>query len=407
MPHRVICLLVLLACPLGGVFAVPVDELYVQIQNTRDAAWKSASHLARRVGEDGRFKYVINLGPSLPATGRYNILRHSGAVFALGMYYEMEPDPQVRAAMMRAGRYLRDQAIAPLPARDDLLAVWSRPEVTLSGKPLQAKLGGAGLGLVALLTLEASAPGFSKPATQRGLAQFIIYMQEPDGGYFSKFIPSRGGRQDDWRSLYYPGEATLGLLMLYQSERSQPWLEAASKALAYLAQKRLGRKRFPADHWTLLATRKLLALPEAKQLPVSHALLLEHARQICETMLSEQIIANDSRYDGAFDGYGRTTPAATRLEGLLAALTFLPPGDPLRARIEPAVHRGIAFLVRAQVKEGDFAGAMPRAIDRLPSDEADAIRFNRRATEVRIDYVQHALSAMVQYLALFTKRAVR
>jgi hypothetical protein len=392
---------------LGQPLATAADELSAQLQDTRDAARRSARYLASRVRKDGRFEYRINLDPSLPATDRYNVLRHAGAIYALGMYHRMAPDPQVGAAMERAGSYLRDETIASLPTRDDLLAVWSKPDITQSGKPLQAKLGGTGLGLVGLLSVEDMKPGFTTTRMRRGLGQFIVYMQQPDGGYFSKFIPSRGGRQDDWHSLYYPGEATLGLLMLYEFDRSRLWLESASKALAYLAQKRLGRKIFPADHWTLLATQKFFSLGEAKQVSVSRDLLLEHARRICEAILSEQVTANDTRYDGAFSEDGRTTPAATRLEGMLAALTFLPPDDDLIGRIEPAVHRGIAFLLRAQVKEGKFAGAIPRAIGRLPSNEPDAITFNRRATEVRIDYVQHALSAMTQYLALNQKQSTR
>ena len=121
----------------------------------------------------------------------------------------------------------------------------------------------------------------------------------------------------------------------------------------------------------------------------------------------DQVIAKGSRYDGAFTEDGRTTPAATRLEGLLAALTFLPPDDALGLRIESAVHRGIAFLLRAQVKRGEFAGAIPRAIDQLPSTDPSAVKFNRRASEVRIDYVQHALSAMTQYILHYEGRAVR
>ena len=52
----------------------------------------------------------------------------------------------------------------------------------------------------------------------------------------------------------------------------------------------------------------------------------------------------------------------------------------------------------AGVSEGQYAGAMPRAICRLPVYHPDySDSFNRRATEVRIDYVQHAMSAMIAF----------
>jgi len=87
--------------------------------------------------------------------------------------------------------------------------------------------------------------------------------------------------------------------------------------------------------------------------------------------------------DGAFDIEGRTAPAATRLEALLAALDFLPKnsGD-LRDAICSAVGRTAKFLLRAQIVSGPYAGDMP-----------GAVAGTQRASEIRIDYVQHALCA--------------
>ena len=85
----------------------------------------------------------------------------------------------------------------------------------------------------------------------------------------------------------------------------------------------------------------------------------------------------------------------------MAAGAFLPRDHGMRKRIDSAVYRGIAFLLNAQIKEGPFAGAFPRSVGRLNQNTPEAKEFNNRATEVRIDYVQHALSAMIQYLRLF------
>jgi hypothetical protein len=155
----------------------------------------------------------------------------------------------------------------------------------------------------------------------------------------------------------------------------------------------------PADHWALLATEKLLSLENIDEVPVPRELLVNHAIQISEAILQDQIEDPERpEYDGGFTEDGRTTPTATRLEGLQAALNVLPPDHELRRRIETAVPRGISFLLRAQVSEGEFSGAYPRAVGKIDPDLPDADAFNRRATEVRIDYVQHALSAMIQYL---------
>ena len=104
---------------------------------------------------------------------------------------------------------------------------------------------------------------------------------------------------------------------------------------------------------------------------------------------------------------GRTCATATRLEGLIAALTFLRDEDHFLAeRIRGSVVQGIPFLLRSQVQSGAYAGAIPRAIRLLPRGHALASdAFNRRSTEVRIDYVQHAMSAMIAFDKLNTMQA--
>ena len=362
---------------------------------------RSAEYLASSVDKDGKFKYRINMNPTIKVTLRYNIVRHAGAIYAMSTYYQLHPDLIMKSAIERAGRYLRDESIHPVSSKNNMLAVWSKPEVNKNGKPLQAKLGGTGLGLVALLSIEKIHPGFTPLPDLQALGRFIIYMQKEDGSFYSKYIPSMGGRSDKWQSLYYPGEAALGLIMLYEKDPSDIWIKSAAKTLEYLASSRKNSTIIPADHWALLATEKIVSLQNNDELPVSRKLLINHAIQICNVILQDQI-ENPERlmYSGGFSKDGRTTPAATRLEGLQATLSFLPPDHKLRKRIETAVSRGLSFLLRAQVSEAEFIGAFPRAVGRIDQDIPGANKFNRRVTEVRIDYVQHALSAMIQYVQL-------
>jgi hypothetical protein len=48
------------------------------------------------------------------------------------------------------------------------------------------------------------------------------------------------------------------------------------------------------------------------------------------------------------------------MEGLLATLEFLPKTE-FRAKVEAAARRGVAFLLRAQIKSGPYAGGIPGA----------------------------------------------
>ena len=132
--------------------------------------------------------------------------------------------------------------------------------------------------------------------------------------------------------------------------------------------------------------------------------IVDHAVQICTSILNQagRVPPNPTVY-GCFTDDGRTTPTATRLEGLLAALTFLPQDqDALRKRIRDHVNKGMSFLIRSQITGGQYAGAIPRGVHPLPQTHPRfTLAFNRRVSEVRIDYVQHALSAMIQYDQMF------
>ena len=376
----------------------------VQPRRLRNAIHQSARYLINACDFDGKFKYRINLNPQIEVTPGYNMLRHAGSIYALAMYSDRSPDEITRRAMERAVRFLKDKTIHPLPGRPDLLAVWSDPQIILRQRPFEAKLGGTGLGLVALLSMEKIKPGTTSIEYLRKMGHFLRYMQKKDGSFYTKYIPSEGGRWDRWKSLYYPGEAALGLLMLNERDPSPVWRNAAADAIAHLARIRSGKNEVAADHWALLATAKLLPIYDRSHRPLPRKAIVDHAIQICTSILNQaEQTPPVPIVNGCFTHDGRTTPTATRLEGLLAALTFWPKDhDELRHRIKAHVNKGVSFLLSSQITQGEHAGAIPRGVHPLPpANPRYSGSFNRRVSEVRIDYVQHALSAMIQYDQMF------
>lgn len=414
-PHRktslwALCVAVALVGAAWLWFLWPAEAPRREAWSLSEAIDRAGGYLVSATQANGMFEYRVNMIPSIRVSPGYNILRHAGAIYAMAMLHSLKPSDELLSALTRAGAYLRDHAVGTVPGQAGLMAVWSRPEVNRSEGPLQAKLGGTGIGLVALLSLEEIQPGLTSLATLRALGRFVLFMQKADGSFYSKYIPAAGGRQAEWTSLFYPGEAALGLVMLYEKDGEERWLQAAGKALEYLAlratqaRQRDPRAEIPVDHWALLATQRLLQAAEGRQLPVSRELLIAHAVLICEAILDGQV-THDSRpeWNGSFYPEGRVTPSSTRMEGLLAARTFLPglPGrEGLSGRIDVAAEQGLAFLLRAQVHEEPYVGAFPRAMGHVTGKHPEAGTLNKRATEVRIDYVQHALSAMIQYKRL-------
>ena len=333
----------------------------------------SGNYLVRACLPDGRFVYRIDTESGRESRS-YNIVRHAGAIYALSMLNASHPNPQLVSIMVRAANFMTANFVGE-GTRPGTQVVWSRPLPS----PSDANLGATGLGLVALIAVRRVAPQSVSLEQLRGLGRFLIFLQNRDGSFINKYRPGVGAVQDS-DVLYYPGEAALGLLSLYDLDPSPEWLTASDKALSYLAAKRANLTDVPPDHWALLATAKLLPYCENNACAASRDKLIRHAEQICRSILVEQ------HQNGSFDYFGKTTPTATRMEGLLASLEFLQNG-PLREEVISAVRRGIIFLVSAQITSGWYAGGIPGAVF-APS---------RETTNVRIDYVQHSLSAWLQY----------
>lgn len=359
---------------------------------------RAGEYLVRSVEADGRFVYQIDPADPDKPSRKYNLLRHAGAMYALAMYHQHNRSEASLAALRRAGRFLLENCIKPLPGHNGMTALWSDPAITGSRKKASAKLGGAGLALIALLSWEKLQPGAVPRARLEELGRFILFLQKDDGSFYSRFFPGKRGKDDRRTSLFYPGEAILGLAMLYELDGQELWREAALRGLSYLAGSRAGQKEVPSDHWALLATAYLQKIEQENHHSALPQDILRHARQVGRSMLRRSAdVADGSPLSGCLTGDGRTCPTAARLEGL-AALLRLVPADSLQLTtgVGAVLRKGVGFLIRSQITDGRFTGGLPRRVDgatpgnqKSPGDGA-----------IRIDYVQHALSAVMQFQEL-------
>ncbi len=387
-----LCSFLLVGC--GAITPPIVTKKYtISAEQTRQAIELATSYLIKENDANGQFTYKVFLSSlRSPKKQKYNILRHEGTMYALTQAWQQTPDKEIEATLDRSAQFLISNCVAPIPGHKNMLGIWSLPEITGSNSPPQIKLGGAGLGLAALVSTEKILPGTISLGDLKKIGRFILFMQNRDGSFVTKFTPSEGGKDSLHVSQYYPGEAALGLLMLYKMDRSQHWLDAATKALAYLTKT---RHMTTSDQWTLIACAKLLSLNNYPENILPRQKTISYARQVSLAILEEQILySNQKHLIGSFNKEGRTTPTATRVEALFAILDILGQKDVmLQNQILSSIHSAIGFLINAQVTEGKYAGGIPRsgglsAVNRM---------FAQRAGEIRIDYVQHMLSALIRF----------
>ena len=223
-----------------------------------------------------------------------------------------------------------------------------------------------------------------------------------------------GSFEKGWKSLFYPGQAIFGLFELFRITQEKKYLDAAIKSLLYLesSRKNISSEDMPADHWSLIASAKILGYDgidnEIKQR------ILSHAEKVVRSILSLQI--KQSRYESLIGGFslkGEITPTTVKVEGLNAIYPFLSDRE-LRKQTKSCMELAIDFILRTQISEGPFQGAWTRAMTRYDSGANKIERseelidrkrreHNKAAGLIRIDYVQHALSALIGYQQLFNK----
>ena len=310
----------------------------------------------------------------------YNVLRHAGAAVALFQLYEASREARYVEAARRAVTYLKGRF---RPAREaDALYVMDD-----DGK---AKLGANGLALIALamqMRLDAAA---ADRASAVRLANLILRMQRRDGSFASYYRVQGEGEPEARESLYYPGEALLGLIELYGQTSDERLVAAAHRGAHYLIESQQRMSPLPPDAWLMQALEALFRIRR-------DAAYAAHAIRLAEAMIKDQYTEADAPlYAGGYRaGVPRATPAASRAEGMLAAWRLARlTNDPRAARLAEALKLSLRFQLSQQFDaDNSFYLADPERA-------AGGFRESLTSARIRIDYVQHNVSALLGMRAL-------
>lgn len=205
-------------------------------------------YLADQVKLDGRFDYGWHPCFDRPI-GTYNALRHASSVYAMLEAWEVTRTPLLLDAIRRALNDLTGSLIRSARLPDGQLAAFL---VEANG---EVKLGGNAVCLLALVKYcEVMANDAYRPLLDR-LAAGILHMQRPDGGFVHILgYPSLEVREQ-FRTIYYDGEATFGLMRLHDLTGDPRWLDAAERAFGHFEAAGHARAH---DHWLGYAAAALI-----------------------------------------------------------------------------------------------------------------------------------------------------
>ena len=344
-------------------------------------------YLSKSTGENGRVVYEANVDADVKYGNiRYNALRHAGTLYSMYLCERYLKNFSLQQKRYLASDYFVKKYVKEV--RPNLYAVVSDMKEENLNSP-QAKLGGTGLALIGLSNLYPE--GKIDLKILRGLGDFAIYMQKSDGSFYSKYLVTESKRDEDFVSLYYPGEVALGLLYLNEVDPQKKWIDTTKKALLYLANSRKDKgKKVPFDHWAMLATRKLFETPDNGLTPAEKSILQKHAEHMALSILDNQIVDESNTYRGGFVENVRLCSIGTIMEGLVA-IYYSVDDEKLKARVMNALNYGVDFLSRYQVKEGEMRGGIPTSAYWRLSNASE------KSKVIRIDNVQHVLSAWITY----------
>lgn len=338
------------------------------------AARAGGDYLVRMQRGDGSFHYYYNAAQDRFESRTYNIVRHAGTAFSLLDLYSATRDVRYLESARRAVKFLETR-FRRVPARRGLYVL------DYDGK---AKLGANGLALVALtrlIELDSKSP---RQANARRLADLIIMLQRKDGSFHTRYR-LHPGESPGLASLYYPGEAILGLVRLFKLNHDNHLLNAARRGADYLIASQRERHTLPPDAWLMQALEALFNVGREKR-------YADHALALADAMTADQYSEDDSEgYAGGFGpGPPRVTPAASRAEGLVAAYRIARAvGDARASKIAASLKASARFQLTRQVSPRNNIG--------VPNPSRAAGGFYEQPDEpaIRIDFVQHNISSLL------------
>ncbi|MCK5681840.1 protein containing Six-hairpin glycosidase-like domain protein [bacterium] len=378
------------------------ETIYTSIKNGVDWLYdnmnKNGSFLYYYDGiKDSRVDFIH---PQKKDPLYYNILRHSGGTIALLWGYELTGRQKYLKAAKKSLNYL----IATFATQAEANQYSCFPFFNR-----KSKLGGAGIGLVALVRYTTLSGDYTFTKEMSGLARHLLSRIDGEGemiGYYLHPLYNDGQPilnpsttvKKELFSFYYPGEALLGLALYYRhieskdEELSIEIRQKSLKALDFLVQTRPQKyahlfTSLPADAWLMQAIEEWVKVQGCKK-----KIYIDFVFNDADAMWNHMYNEANSLYadypGGFYYNYGdHVYHDASRCEGLMAAygLAKYLEDDKRAQQIKKNVILSANGIMNLRhTPESTFAHLSPEK-------SIGSFRFKLTRSWVRVDSTQHTV----------------
>ncbi len=354
----------------------------------------------------GQFRYIYFPLTDNFQIGGYSLPRHAGTTYGLALLAGMLKDnPHVSSQQVkrfRDGAVLAIEYLAERVKKNDCKG----PNYRCVSLGRITDLGSTALAVVAVMEYTRQTRDRRFLELGRKMANFLVYMQEkhkdkPEGEFCHIYHVDKKKRECKTRLLYYSGEAALALAMSYKLLKDPKYLKAAKIAMDYQTGPYLApftmKFLYGEDHWTAMAAEEIW--PHGKKDAYA-----DFAYGYSKFQQRHQFTPGETPFDDYVGGYGITpffpphlTPAGSRTEAAVSAYRLSQKrGEPNQA-IKNQCIRAFKYIHMHQVR----ADNSYMFVD--PEMSHGAIRKSPVKFDVRIDYVQHTMAAIVRGLDMVPK----
>lgn len=355
----------------------------------RTAAIRGGDFVRRQIKPNDQFHYkYLPYFDVHPGGSAYSIPRHAGTVYSLALLYGETGQNRFKSSAERAMRWLVEQTHTGCLGEADQCVV----------KNGVAMLGSTALTLVGMLEYQRRTGDARYADTVRSLLRFVLALQQPEGEFRHRVEVASKRIDPDYKGMFYSEEAALALILAYKILQDDAYLEPAQRALDYLTGPKydffLGRFVYGADHWTCIAAEE--AWPTLKQ-DQYYEFCKGYADFIALMQYPQAGWAN-ADFRGHYGFGALLVPQAPAAAGFTEAIISTYKLSVHRGQPDPQLKAQMTHALDALVRDQlRFDNAW---LVKAPLRAAGGFRRSLVESEVRIDFTQHALSALIRGAAL-------